>query len=161
MTKELTLWVDETIYLDNASSGSYASTWVLPPEKYLALGNAVQAQFAVEYRAYGPSVTGSNVSVAFDQTSAMSDDDDAFEALSASANPVVLTRTFDTAARVFGEDGAQADSYPRGMARVKLSNTDSTASAWAAVKLRIWVRLADSPDAAASVVGGRRGPMRR
>jgi hypothetical protein len=141
MAGEKRLWFEETLVLDDATS-SDANVWTLSPQRYLRFGNALQAYFAVDYSAVGPGVDSGEVTMSFERSAAQTDADSAFEAMNLSS--FALSRRTDTLGYVFGEDGAENTYYPRGVGRVKVTNSDTTPEAWAAVHLRVWATLQEA-----------------
>ncbi len=133
MRREAKLWFDETVFLDS-NSGAQANEWALPAEKYLKLGNANKASLTFEY--FGVGAGAGSVDLTVQATSALVDVDDAFADLASSGD---ISRGGGSIAMTLGLDGGETVGYPKGMARVKLSNSD--ASNWASVRIRAWVEL--------------------
>lgn len=136
--QQAALWFDEWIWLDDQSTSTWAHTWRLPPEKWLNLGNSVQAQFIFDYWASGPGAGNLNIGV--EQSPHRTLDDDCWHSLSYPSN-FALSRIDDSVGRIVGQDGSPYDNYPRGWGRVMVKNSATTPNDWAAIRLRCMVRL--------------------
>lgn len=138
MPEQAKLWFDETVFLDD-DNGSQANDWVLPPERHVSVGNAVKGKVTFEYFAIGPAVsTGGKIQVDMERSAALTDADAAFASFGSSTS---FTRTYGTISFSFGLGGGELAGYPKGVIRVKLSNTDTGAGNWASIRLRAWVEL--------------------
>ena len=140
MANQGKLWFDETVFLDH-KSGSQANEWVLSPEKYLNLGDAIMAKFAFDYWAVGPAAgVASQLQIDIERTAGITDVTTAFESFGSST---AMTRTYGTISMSFGLDGGETQGYPKGVARIKLINNDTTADYWGSVRIRAFANLSD------------------
>jgi FtsP/CotA-like multicopper oxidase with cupredoxin domain len=131
-----TLWFDEFVMVDD-STQSGGNSWVMPPDKYLPVGNATNAFFTIEYAAVGPGAADLDLYV--QRTAAITQRNASFEDLNATA--VSFGRDTGVVQLVFGSDGTTGDELPRGVLRLRLANASATPGNWGAVRLRTWVTL--------------------
>ena len=135
------LWFDVLVYLDSLS-GVQASSFVLPPELYLRLGNAAGGRFTFQCTALGPSAAVANaLKIELEGTGALSDLAGVFASFWNSTQIARGTRTIPFA---IGIEGGEAEGYPGGVFRVKVSNTDATAINWATLRVRAWYELIEA-----------------
>ena len=136
MPEKAELWIDETVFLDSAS-GTQASDWVTPPERYLALGNSIKVKFTFECFGVGPAAAVANAIELYVQRSAALTD--ASQAFANFGQSTLIQRDRVVITMSFGLGGGESGGYPQGVARVRLNNTD--AANWASVRVRGWVEL--------------------
>jgi len=134
------LVLDELIILDGAT-GSQASTWVPPREKYIDFGDANQAMFSFEVYGGGPGI--GSVTLYAQRTASSGSDDEDFENMNATGVTLAATHAWHELS--FGRDPTTAgDKPPQGLGRPYLKNGHATN--FAVVRLRVWVELQRYPQ---------------
>jgi len=128
------LWFDKWVYLD-ASTGQ--NTWRLPANELLPFGDARGVLFTVEYAGVGAGAA--SVELIFERSSAATARSALFEAMN--VTPIPLTQARSGFLRAFSVDGTAGDKHPRGVGSVSLENTSATD--WAAVRVRVWYAIQD------------------
>lgn len=135
------LWHDGLYFLDGkgaAATDTGAWSWEMPAALFLPMNNNTQAYYTVEYESVGPGAA--SVQLEIQRSAIPTEVFGAWETMN-TATTLTLARKAAYKHVSFGQNGAAGDKGPMGYQRVRLSNTNVTATNWAAVRVRIWSHI--------------------